>query len=412
MTQNRCRGCNDLGPEEMLKFRLAESVFIDTALKWGYEEVRTPILEYLNLFTSAGTLTPGMLRQVYSFLDWDGWSGERVVMRPDGTIPLARYFVDNLADRDVVRLFYVVNVFRFKENPEEKRERWQCGAELIGANSGLADAELVRMSVESLELLGIGTVIKLSHSGFIQAVLAQLEPNPEARHQLFDEILDGNATTLNSLKARCPELTAGLEMMLNVTGSSADYVANVKALFGKTSELDEACRSFQSTLNILDSLDIEYVIDLAAGRGFEYYTGLIMHIFTNDILVGGGGRYDNLVGQMGGDARPAAGFALYMDEIMDFIDYDVYALDEPDRFLLTFEAGNEAQAFAVATDLRDAGYTAEIKLGDPDTMMYDWVLGINDGGTLLMTDTETEEEFEFETVEELIEMLGGEASEE
>ncbi|TFG44901.1 MAG: ATP phosphoribosyltransferase regulatory subunit, partial [Dehalococcoidia bacterium] len=132
MTQDRCRGCRDLGPEEMLKFRLAESVFIDTALKWGYEEVRTPTLEYLHLFTSAGTLTPGMLGQVYSFLDWDGWSGERVVMRPDGTIPIARFFVDNLSERDVVRLFYVINVFRFQDNPDANRERWQCGAELIG----------------------------------------------------------------------------------------------------------------------------------------------------------------------------------------------------------------------------------------------------------------------------------------
>lgn len=412
MTQDRCRGCNDLGPNEMLKFRLAESVFIDTALKWGYEEVRTPILEYLNLFTSAGTLTPGMLRQVYSFLDWDGWSGERVVMRPDGTIPLARYFVDNLADRDIARLFYVINVFRFKDDPEAKRERWQCGAELIGANSGLADAELVRMAVETLELLGVSARIKLSHSGVIQSVLAQLEPNPEARHQLFDEILDGNETSLKSLKARQPELTAGLEMMLNVTGTSAEYVSNVKALFAKTAEMDEAFASFQQSLNILDALDVNYEIDLAAGRGFEYYTGLIMHVFAGDTLVGGGGRYDNLIGQMGGDPRPAAGFALYLDEIMDFIDYDVYALDEPDRFLLIFESGDESQAFAVATDLRDAGYTAEIKLGDPDVMMYDWILGVNGDGTLSMTDTETEEEFEFETVEELIEMLGGEASEE
>jgi len=81
MRVQKCKGTRDLSPEEMVRFRLIEGVFRDCCFKWGYREVRTPTIEYLHLFTSAGTLTPGMLGKVYSFLDWDGWSGERVVLR-------------------------------------------------------------------------------------------------------------------------------------------------------------------------------------------------------------------------------------------------------------------------------------------------------------------------------------------
>ena len=87
MKIQRCKGMRDLSPVEMKIFRLVEDTCRECCLKWGYGEVRTPTLEYLHLFTSAGTLTPNMLGKVYSFLDWDGWSGERVVLRPDGTIP-------------------------------------------------------------------------------------------------------------------------------------------------------------------------------------------------------------------------------------------------------------------------------------------------------------------------------------
>ena len=92
----KAKGTQDLSPEDMRRFRLIEGVFRDSCLKWGYEEVRTPTLEYLHLFTSTGTLTPSRLNKVYSFLDWDGWSGERVVLRPDGTIPIARLYIEDM----------------------------------------------------------------------------------------------------------------------------------------------------------------------------------------------------------------------------------------------------------------------------------------------------------------------------
>ena len=128
MKIERCKGFKDVPPGEMVTFRLIEGIFRNYCLKYGYKEVRTPTLEYLYLFTSVGTLTPGMLRRVYSFLDWDGWSGERVVLRPDGTIPVARFYTDNIK-KGLSRLFYITNVFMFEETGKKPRERWQCGTE-------------------------------------------------------------------------------------------------------------------------------------------------------------------------------------------------------------------------------------------------------------------------------------------
>src|SRR3972149_12080931 len=111
MSTHRCKGTRDMSPQEMRRFRLIEGIFRESCLQWGYEEVRTSTIEHLHLFTSTGTLTPSRLRRVYSFLDWDGWSGERVVLRPDGTIPIARLYIETMADKQLAKLFYVTDVF-------------------------------------------------------------------------------------------------------------------------------------------------------------------------------------------------------------------------------------------------------------------------------------------------------------
>ena len=142
----------DLLPEEMARFRQVEEVFVGTCRRWGYREVRTPVIEHLHLFTAAGTLSPQMLSRVYSFLDWDGWSGERVVLWPDATIPTARLYAEHLEARSTARLFYVQNVFRFAWG-DESREDWQCGVEMIGDEQWNVEEELaVVVAAGTLEI--------------------------------------------------------------------------------------------------------------------------------------------------------------------------------------------------------------------------------------------------------------------
>src|SRR4030042_520831 len=150
----RCKGTRDLLLQDMAKFRKIEAEFRDCCLGWGYQEIRTPVLEYLHLFTPAGTLSPEMLGRVYSFLDWDGWSGERVVLRPDSTIPAARLYTESLEGGGAVKLFYIQNVFRFCAG-DESREDWQCGVELIGDSQPQGDVELILLGREVLARPGL-----------------------------------------------------------------------------------------------------------------------------------------------------------------------------------------------------------------------------------------------------------------
>ncbi|MCK4369021.1 MAG: histidine--tRNA ligase family protein, partial [Dehalococcoidales bacterium] len=311
MRIQRCKGTRDLSPEEMAGFRLIEGAFRDCCLKWGYKEVRTPTLEYLHLFTSTGTLTPGMLSKVYSFLDWDGWSGERVVLRPDGTIPVARLYIDSMEGEELAKLFYIANVFIFEATGKKTRERWQCGAELIGAGSPSADAELVMLALEVLRRLKLeGIELRLSHAGLIKALLAKLGLSAEEQIRMFDRILDGDTEALAKVKIERPELGRTLYSLLELKGKSAEFAKKLKALFAQ--DLPEFKPYIDDCTNIaelLEALGCDYQIDIASGRGFEYYTGVIFQFFKDEEKIGGGGRYDALIPLMGGEDTPASGFA-------------------------------------------------------------------------------------------------------
>jgi histidyl-tRNA synthetase len=253
----------------MKVFRLIEGAFRDGCLKWGYEEVRTPTLEYLYLFTSIGTLTPGMLGKVYSFLDWDGWSGERVVLRPDGTIPVARLYIDSMARKELAKLFYVTNVFIFEETGKEARENWQCGAELIGVGSTAADVELMVMALEILRRLGLkGIELRLSHAGLIRALLAKLELSPEEQARIFDQILDGNTGVIAKLKPGEAERREALSLLLGRKGKSSGFLKNLGALFAQNlPELELSLDNFINVVELLEALGYDYQIDIASGRG-------------------------------------------------------------------------------------------------------------------------------------------------
>jgi histidyl-tRNA synthetase len=377
MRVQRCKGTRDLSPEEMRRFRLIEGIFRDGCLKWGYEEVRTPTLEYVHLFTTTGTLTPGRLSKVYSFLDWDGWSGERVVLRPDGTIPIARLYIDTMADKELAKLFYVTNVFSFEETGKETRERWQCGAELIGAGSITADVELVKLALEVLHKLGLKDVeLRLSHAGLIRALLAKFGLGPEEQAKVFDQILDGDLAILS--RAR-PELARTLAPLLDLKGKSSGFLKNMKALFNRDlPELAAPFNNFIEITDLLEALGISYQIDIASGRGFEYYTGMMFQILAGGEQVAGGGRYDALIPLMGGRNIPASGFALYLDHLMNLVKPATRPKPPAQKILIKAEPRGNAlkEAFKLATFLHEAGYAAEVHLGGQEPANLRWRVNV------------------------------------
>ena len=405
MRVQRCKGTRDLSPEEMAVFRLIEGTFRDCCLKWGYQEVRTPTLEYLHLFTATGTLTPGRLSKVYSFLDWDGWSGERVVLRPDGTIPIARLYIDSMEDKDLARLFYVANVFVFEETGKQARERWQCGAELIGVSSPRADVELVMLALEVMKRLGIsGIKIKLFHAGIIRALLARLKLSPEEQARIFDRILDGDAEALAKVELEKPELGKALSL-LDLKGKSPGFLKNLKALFNTDlPELKPVIDDFIKIAGLLEGLGCDYQIDIASGRGFEYYTGVIFQFLKDGEKLGGGGRYDALIPLMGGRDTPASGFALYLDRLMNLVRPEAPAKPLRQRILVRTEPEATKEGFSIARRLHEAGYTAEFYLGVQKSA--EWTLDIKGKPPrFVLTEPVKHKKFEAQTIKEVLALL-------
>ncbi len=395
----------DLSPAEMKVFRLVEGMCRDTCAGWGYQEVRTPTIEYLHLFTSAGTLTPGKLGKVYSFLDWDGWSGERVVLRPDGTIPVARMYAESLQGQGMARLFYAANLFIFEGGGEETRERWQCGAELIGAGSAVADAELIDLSLEVLEKLGLkGVELRLSHAGLIKALLVKLGLSPEEQNRMFDRILDGDAEAMAEVSRESPEVGNTLKPFLSRRGQSSGFLRDQKELLVKS--MPEICQpldDFLQTVALLADLGVKYRINIASGAGFEYYTGIIFQLFIGKDKVCGGGRYDALIPSMGGGDVPASGFAIYLDSLMKLIRSESIVGPVPAKILVRVKSGAAVkEAFKTAAVLRRAGYITELDLGGKKTDS-EWIIEVRDKFKVI--NTKTKKKFEAATVSEVLAVM-------
>jgi len=378
MKNQKCKGMQDLLPNDMLRFRYIEDAFRDCCRKWGYREVRTPTLEYLHLFTATGTLTPGMLSRVYSFLDWDGWSGERVVLRPDGTIPIARLHIDNPGGEALARLFYVTNIFTFEGSGKQNRERWQCGAEFFGASKSTPDAEIILLAENVIGKLGIGNVkLQLSHAGLVRALLQEFKLSPAEEARVTDRILEGHWKVLAKAGPADPEIRRLMTALLDLKGKSSSFLRNVRASFPKASpDFKGALEDFLTVTTLLDKLGCSYEIDIAAMHGFEYYTGVCFQFMAAGEKIGGGGRYDRLVPLMNGGDIPACGFALYVDSMMPLL--PLRRERKARSGILVKGEGITPEVvkrcFALASSLRDAGYPVEIDFTDREESGFRWVI--------------------------------------
>ena len=404
MKVEKCKGMRDLFPQDMEKFRLINDVFRDCCKKWGYEEVRTPTLEYMHLFTSAGTLTPSMLSKVYSFLDWDGWSGERVVLRPDATIPVARLYTESMSEKELAKLFYIVNTFIFEETGQKNREKWQFGAELIGLDSPMADVELIILAQEVLEKLGLPNVkLRLSHAGLTRGILSKAGLDTEQQNQVLDRLLDGDDSALAQIKAEKPQIAP----LLALQGKSSGFVKNLVSSIGMDlSDLKPQIDNFVFIADTLQSLDQKYEIDIASVRGFEYYTGMIFQLFVNQEKIGGGGRYDALIPAMVGKATPASGFALYLDLLMQLIQPGELVQPPLPKVLIKMDSEANKLGFSMGESLRENGYITKFHLGGKGPTDITWLLEISKRSpNFTLTDVFTKKRFELNSPQEVLDTL-------
>ncbi len=348
----RARGMRDLLPDQMRAFRRVEDAFRQTARHWGYEEIRTPTVESYSLFTAAGALSPEMLAGAYTFLDWDGWSGERVMLRYDSTIPVVRAAIDAGIELPA-RLHYVQSVFRGTEG-----EEWQCGLEYLGAPAVVGDLEVAAVAIDTFEALSAPVELRLTHAGVARAAVAAAGHTDElARRALFEDVAGGGLAAVQGAFTGQPGALAFLAAALGEPGELA-FAGNLIAL--ARIGLPAAVAPLEELREVAAAL-VEggrpVAIDFTLPLDFDYYSGVTWELGGRGGALGRGGRY-RPAGQ--GAPASACGFAIDVDRL------SVHLGGAPRRgaaIAIAVERGTGlAAALALANSLHRHGVSAA--LGD------------------------------------------------
>ncbi|MDX1631398.1 MAG: histidine--tRNA ligase [Thermoanaerobaculia bacterium] len=315
MTRYRSvKGTRDLLPPETGVWAAVEETARRTFELYGYREIRTPVMETTELFVrSVGESTDIVGKEMYTFEDRKGRS---LTLRPESTASVARAYVEHGLQswQQPVKLFYVGPHFRY-ERPQRGRFRQfhQIGAELLGDDSPLADAELLLMLDRFLRALGFRELEVLlntvgdqeSRSAFRDALVSYLEPrrkelSEDSRRRLETNplrILDSKSSGDQELLAEAPSLEEHL------TPAAREH--------------------FETLREILDGRGLAYRIEPRLVRGLDYYTHTVFEIVSRDLgaqdALVGGGRYDDLVASLGGPEVPGIGFAIGEDRLIDVL---------------------------------------------------------------------------------------------
>lgn len=353
------RGTFDVLPDAARLRRRIERTATEIFTRAGYEPIGTPSFEDTELFErGVGHSTDIVRKEMFTFEDKGGRS---LTLRPEGTAPICRAYVEHgmQALAQPVKLFYVGPFFRH-ERPQAGRYRQfhQLGAEAIGTDSPLADAEAIGLLAELLAELGVpGVELRLGSLGSLdtrQAYLEELKAHLHAHEgELAKEVreridanplraFDSDDEGTRAVMATAPKLVERLD------GADAEHFDEVRAL--------------------LDVAGVEYTVDPTLVRGLDYYTRTIFS-FVCDRLgaqseVGGGGRYDGLVEQLGGRPTAAVGWAAGIERIMLALDEEDHAPGR-DVFIAVGDGERDDRSLALllAGELRKAGLSAEIDLG-------------------------------------------------
>jgi histidyl-tRNA synthetase len=345
------RGTRDFLPDEMEARRAVEWRMREVGRRWGYREVCTPEFEDLELFTMRSG--EGIIDEMYVFEDK---GGRKLALRPEITAAVIRMYINEakVAPKPL-RWCYFADCFRY-ERPQKGRYRqfWQFGVELIGADTAMADAEVIMLAADMLNSTGVTYELKVGHLALMKNLLAALEPQVQRKIRAY---LD---------KKEYEELRATLGAMGNA--ALADSLISLvgcrtlKEAFAIAGEVPGKER-IEQTLHTLDAYGVKYTLNFGIARGLDYYTGIVFEGFAenlgaeNQILGGGAYRLAHL---FGGDDVASCGFAIGFDRVM------VSLGDSPQKretivSIVCTEEGR-ARALEVSRAFRTAGLRAEMDL--------------------------------------------------
>ena len=359
MKLQKPKGTQDILPADSAKWQYVENVARETFKKYNYGEIRTPMFEHYEVISrSVGDTTDIVTKEMYDFHD----KGDRhITLRPEGTAPVVRSYVENkLFAPEVqkpVKVYYIGSMFRY-ERPQagRLREFHQLGVECFGSKNPATDVETIAMTYQLFNTLGIKDVtLHLNSLGntesrlaYRQALIDYLTPMRESLSKDSQRRLDENP--LRVLDSKEKEDKVAVENAPSIL----DY-------------LDEESQAhFDEVRTMLDSLNIPYVIDTNMVRGLDYYNHTIFEFITtidkSELTICAGGRYDSLVEYFGGPETAGFGFGLGLERLLLVLDKQGIELpveENLDVYIAVLGSGANGKALELVQAIRYQGFKAE-----------------------------------------------------
>ena len=361
MKYNIPRGTFDILPEDSYKWQFLQNSFRKMATCFGYEEITTPIFEVAELFErSSGESSDVVQKEMYRFQDK---KGREFALRPEGTAPVVRSYVENHLDKlsSRTKLFYLGPMFRY-DRPQAGRYRqfYQYGIEFIGSNNPYYDAEVIAVAFLWLNKLGLNNLrLEINSVGCPDCSAVYDKALQEYYRPFLPKLCPDCVKRLETNPRRLLDckLPSCIELRNNAP-SQMDY-------------LDESCKKhFSAVCDYLQAMNIPYTINPRIVRGLDYYTNTAFEIIYDGLgaqnsLVGGG-RYNGLIAQIGGKSIPAIGFAGGFERLLLALEEEKIELispSKPDAYLVCVGDNTRLQILPYLNALRTKGLIVDY---DPD----------------------------------------------
>lgn len=348
-------GTQDLLPGAIEKWQFIEERARDLCRRFNYFEIRTPIFEQTSLFErGVGETTDIVEKEMYTFLD----KGERsMTLRPEGTAGVVRSYVENklYGEPDVSKLYYIGPMFRY-ERPQAGRQRQfhQFGVEAFGATDPAIDAEVVALGYQFCRELGLqGVKVELNSVG-----------NPASRAAYRDRLIEFLTPMKDSLCKDCQSRMERNPLRVLDCKVDQDKFGGAPSILDS---LDEECSThFEKVKQLLTDMGVEYVLNHRLVRGLDYYTLTAFEYKAQGIgaidTIGGGGRYNGLVAEVGGPDQPGIGMAIGLERIALILEKQEIAAGSRrplDVYLISLGEAAEREITSQLFKLRQAGFSAE-----------------------------------------------------
>ena len=359
MKLQKPKGTQDILPADSAKWQYVENVARETFKKYNYGEIRTPMFEHYEVISrSVGDTTDIVTKEMYDFHD----KGDRhITLRPEGTAPVVRSYVENkLFAPEVqkpVKVYYIGSMFRY-ERPQagRLREFHQLGVECFGSKNPATDVETIAMAYQLFNTLGIKEVtLHLNSLGNTESRLAY-------RQALIDYLTPMRDTLSKDSQRRLDENP--LRVLDSKEKEDKVAVENAPSILDYLDEESQA--HFDEVRAMLDSLNIPYVIDTNMVRGLDYYNHTIFEFITtidkSELTICAGGRYDSLVEYFGGPETAGFGFGLGLERLLLVLDKKGIELPVEERldvYIAVLGSGANGKALELVQAIRYQGFKAE-----------------------------------------------------